>query len=684
MNPWLYRALRLGSLLAALAASPAAHAVTSVTVDGHPDPVTLVVGETVTVRFDVSKAAGGVNFRILRDLAGTGKYDPADPQAVNFPYTDGGQDTDPTPGKVAFAFTVPVDWPAGRYIAHVEDNSDRSTFDSPGWSIAPKPEAQAISGRVAVVSDANPAGTPPQDAVIWAYADFQTPVASASIRADGSYLLPVPPGTYIVFAEWFGNLHSQRQVVNLVAAQQVGNVDLPLLQGQEVAGTIKDGGTPVANAPVQALSVGGRLFSARSFADGSYVLVLPNGQYRITAPGGSETVTVADQPVDGVDFPPPAAGTTPAPGTIVTAVGNGISGSGGDGRRATAARLNGPGGLAADKAGNLYVGDNTAHRVRKVDATTGLITTVAGSGTFDVIRGLTVLASPAAGFSGDGGPATAAHLNAPQLLATDAAGNLYITDTRNQRVRKVDPNGIITTVAGSGPVGLNNGGFGGDGGPATSALLNVPRGVAVDAVGNLYITDNRNGRVRKVDPNGIITTVAGGGTAPVTNGAKATEVALAPAVAGLAVDRADNLFLVSPGDSRILKVSPTGTISTVAGTGKAGFSGDGGPATAAEIANPYAIAADSAGNVYFSDADNHRIRKISVDGIISTVAGSGATGAGNGGFAGDNGPATAARLNAPQGVAIDAAGNLLFTETGNRRVRKVIGIAAPGLVGGAP
>jgi hypothetical protein len=170
----------------------------------------------------------------------------------------------------------------------------------------------------------------------------------------------------------------------------------------------------------------------------------------------------------------------------------------------------------------------------------------------------------------------------------------------------------------------------------------------------------------------------------VTNGAKATEVALAPAVAGLAVDRADNLFLVSPGDSRILKVSPTGTISTVAGTGKAGFSGDGGPATAAEIANPYAIAADSAGNVYFSDADNHRIRKISVDGIISTVAGSGATGAGNGGFAGDNGPATAARLNAPQGVAIDAAGNLLFTETGNRRVRKVIGIAAPGLVGGAP
>src|SRR5207302_9499189 len=146
----------------------------------------------------------------------------------------------------------------------------------------------------------------------------QTPVASAHLQAGGSYSLPVPPGTYIVVAEWFGNLRSQRQVVAVAAAQARSGVDLPLLQGQEVSGTVRAGAQRMADAPVQAVSASGMTLSTRTFADGTYTLVLPAGQYRITAPAGAETVTVADGPVDGVDFPAPVPPPAPAPGTIVT------------------------------------------------------------------------------------------------------------------------------------------------------------------------------------------------------------------------------------------------------------------------------------------------------------------------------------------------------------------------------
>jgi hypothetical protein len=223
----------LCGLAMALTASPAAHAVTSVTVDGHPNPITLVEGETVTLRLDVAKPGGGVNYRFARDLTGSGKYDLAAPVFALGSVTDnGGGDTDPAPGKIASPFFVAPDAAAGPYVLRLEDVTDGSALDLPGVTVIPKPEAQALSGRVAVVTPANPAGTMPPDALVWAYDAAQKPVANANIRRDGSYALPLPPGTYLVFAEWLGNLRSQRQVVNLVAAQQRSGIDLPLVQGQ--------------------------------------------------------------------------------------------------------------------------------------------------------------------------------------------------------------------------------------------------------------------------------------------------------------------------------------------------------------------------------------------------------------------------------------------------------------------
>jgi carboxypeptidase family protein/NHL repeat-containing protein len=667
-------AVILGSLLLALTLSPRAHAVTAVTVDGHPNPVTLVEGEDLVVHFDVAKPGGTAVFQLVRDLAGTGKFDPAAPWAHTSTLTDGGSgDLDPAPGKVAFAFHAGFGLPAGPYVLHLQDLSDNSTVDLP-CGVAPAPQPQAISGRVTVV-DANPAGSPPPDAIIWAYRDLQTPVASAHIQPDGAYTLPVPPGTYRVFAEWFGNLRSQRWIVPVAAGQLVTNLNLPLLHGQEVSGTVKDEkGQPLVNVPVQVQSAGGAMLSTQSFTDGSYVFILPNGQYTITARGASEVVTVADQPVDAVDFPPPAPAPTPAIGTIVTVAGNGLAGDGGDGGPATAARLPNPEGVALDKAGNLYIGDEVANRIRKVEAGSQRINPVAGGTSFDVIRGL--VNQSTGDFGGDGGPATAARLNLPKWVAVDAAGNLYIADLRNQRVRKVDASGVITTVAGSGPTGRGKGGFAGDGGPATAALLNSPQGIALDAMGNLYIADNGNQRIRKVGLDGIITTVAGGGTQPLTDGAAATAIALSSAW-GLAVDSAGSLFIADFGLNRILKMRPDGKLSFYAGNGTAGFSGDGGPATAAQLNDARQIAVDSAGNLFIADRGNQRIRKVSPDGTITTVAGTGKAG-----FSGDGGPALAAGLNGPYGVAIDAAGNLFFSDQGNGRVRKVIGIAAPGLVAG--
>ena len=305
-----------------------------------------------------------------------------------------------------------------------------------------------------------------------------------------------------------------------------------------------------------------------------------------------------------------------------------------------------PYGVATDGAGNLYIADTFNARIRKVDST-GTITTVAGSG------------EP--GFGGDGGPATEASLVIPYGVATDGAGNLYIADTYNNRIRKVDSAGTITTIVGS-----RERGFGGDGGPADRARLYHPHGVATDGAGNLYIADPGNERIRKVDSAGVITTIAGDGTKGFSgDGGPAVEAQL-NFPSGVAVDGAGNLYIADTGNRRIRKVDATGTITTVAGSGEPGFSGDGGPAVEAQLAFPTGVALDGAGNLYIVDSVNHRIRKVDSAGTITTVAGTGESG-----FSGDGGPASEAQLSRPFGVAVDGAGNLYIADTGNRRIRKV-------------
>ena len=269
--------------------------------------------------------------------------------------------------------------------------------------------------------------------------------------------------------------------------------------------------------------------------------------------------------------------------------------------------LNQPSDVAVDRTGAVYIADTGNDRVLKA-AADGTITTFAGTGGY--------------GVSGDGGPATAAQLNYPTSVAVADDGTVYIADTLNHRVRKVVSDGTITTFAGTGGVGIS-----GDGGLATAAELGLPQGVAVADDGTVYIADTLNHRVRKVASDGIITTLAGMGNNGNGEGFNGDG---GPATAaqlnwpyGLAVDRTGAMYIADEVNYRVRKVAPDGTITTFAGTGVAGGSGDGGPATAAQLNRPYDVAVDSAGAVYIADKDDYRVRKVAPDGIITTVAGRG-------------------------------------------------------------
>jgi sugar lactone lactonase YvrE len=335
---------------------------------------------------------------------------------------------------------------------------------------------------------------------------------------------------------------------------------------------------------------------------------------------------------------------------ITTVAGNGNASFLGDGGPATKASLQAPQSAALDAAGNIFITDSNNNRIRKVDST-GVITTVAGS--------------DSTGFSGDGGPATSATLSTPAGIALDAAGTgiLFIADTQNQRIRKVDLSGTITTVAGNG-----TNAFSGDGGPATSASLNFPEGVAVDSSGNIFIADTSNNRIRKVDAGGIITTVAGNGNFGFSgDGGSAINASLA-GPDGVALDSAGNLFIADTSNQRIRKVDhATQNITTVAGNGNFGFSGDNGPATSASLSNPFAVAVDSAGNLLISDFGGQRVRKVDSSGVITTIAGNGTAS-----FSGDGGSAASSGLSSPAGLAVDRLGNFFIADSGNNRVRRVV------------
>jgi uncharacterized protein (TIGR03437 family) len=270
----------------------------------------------------------------------------------------------------------------------------------------------------------------------------------------------------------------------------------------------------------------------------------------------------------------------------------------------------------------------------------------------------------AAGYTGDGGPATQAEINRVVGLATDAAGNIYLADQNNNVVRKVDTKGVITTFAGT-----STAGFSGDGGPAAQAELNGPLGVCVAPNGGIYVNDYGNLRVREISPSGIITTVAGTGLTG--NGGDG-----GPAIAATftipircAVDSAGNLFIVDQGAFRVRKVDLSGTITAYAGTGAQGFSGDGGPAVQAEMNNPTWVTVDASGNLYITDQFNFRIRMVdAASGTITTVAGNG-----DNAFAGDGGLATQASLGYPGGVVVDPAGALFIVDDTNNRIREVSG-----------
>ena len=274
-----------------------------------------------------------------------------------------------------------------------------------------------------------------------------------------------------------------------------------------------------------------------------------------------------------------------------------------------------------------------------------IITTIAGTGTY--------------GFSGDGGPATAALITPPWGIAVDATGNIYFADFANNRIRKIDPTGIISTFAG------NGGGYGGDGGPATAAGISSPTWVAVSG-SDVFISEVGTSRIRKVNAAGIITTYAGNGISGHTGDGGPATLASISNPNGVGVDNLGNVYIPDQSTNYLRKVSTSGIITTIAGNGVPGYSGDGGPATLASMNLPNMVTSDAAGNIYVAEFNNSVIRKINTSGIISTFAGLGSAG-----YSGDGGPATAAKINGPAGICFDAAGNCIVTDAHNNRLRKI-------------
>jgi Bacterial Ig-like domain (group 3)/NHL repeat len=340
---------------------------------------------------------------------------------------------------------------------------------------------------------------------------------------------------------------------------------------------------------------------------------------------------------------------TVTPGrTVATVAGTGAIGYAGDGGAASAASLANPAGVAYDASGNQFIADAQNHVVREISRS-GVITTIAGSGV--------------EGYSGDGGAATAAFLDTPTGVAVDSGGNLYIADSHNHCIRRVSA-GIITTIAGTGKPG-----FSGDGGAATAAQLWLPTAVAVDSRNDIYIADTNNQRIREIQ-GGTITTIAGDGEELFAGDGASAILAALDAPTGVAVDTLGNIYVADRHNQRVRKIGVDGTITTLAGSGAAsfsgGYSGDGAAATNAAMAKPSGVSVDAAGNVYIADTDNHRIRQVS-GGSIVTITGSGQQGSGA-----DGTSPLSVNLNSPRAVMSDANGNLAISDTLNQQLRTAL------------
>ncbi len=355
---------------------------------------------------------------------------------------------------------------------------------------------------------------------------------------------------------------------------------------------------------------------------------------------------------------------------ITTIGGNGIGVYGDnvhDGGPATNAEIRWPAALCLDNANNIYIAEAGNNRIRKISFSTGIITTLGGTG--------------AHGFSGDNGPATDAQFLCPDAVFIDTIGNVYVADGGNHRIRKISQiTGIITTVAGSGPAGLGLGSDGGDGGPATDAKINGPTGLCLDKYGNIFIADWGNNKIKRVEAaTGIISTVAGNGSAIYSgDGIQATNAGISGAYQ-VFVDNSGNIFICDQWNHAVRKVSATtGIITTVAGTGPAGYTGDNGLATNAQLNQPSGIFVDKQENIFIAEYGNGVIRKVDgATGIITTVAGIGTLG-----YSGDCGPATNAQLNCVD-VFLNDYGTLFIADSYNDRIRMVrdttlkVGIASP-------
>lgn len=337
---------------------------------------------------------------------------------------------------------------------------------------------------------------------------------------------------------------------------------------------------------------------------------------------------------------PPEPAAEPPTYTVSVLAGTNSSGGLADGPAASAA-FNSPAGLATDVQGNVYVADFLNHRIRKVTAA-GTVTTLAGSGPVGARNG---------GFAD--GPGTAARFSDPAGVAVDGQGNVYVADGTNYRIRKISPAGVVTTLAGSGARGFADG-------AAATAQFDLPNGIAVDRQGNVYVADGSNYCIRKISPAGNVSTLAGSGMAGYADGTGTA--AQFQYLAGLALDGQGNVFVADLQNHRIRKVSPAGVVTTVAGSGVAGYAD--GPAATAQFDAPVWVAVDADGTLFVTDGENHRVRKISPAGEVSTIAGTGEMGF-------TNGPGLSAQFILPYGLAIDAQGTLYLTQQVGSYIRKI-------------